>query len=265
MVIRAFKRYEVKYLITREQLEIITAELKKYMVLDKNCKETGSYLIYNLYFDTAGDEIIRHSINKPYYKEKLRLRSYKILASGKDTVYLELKKKIGGIVAKRRAEMSYDEAVQFVYKGIPPQAGSYMDKQVIDEISDFMQRYPARPKVFISYKRIAYFDRDNRNFRVSFDRNIITRRNQVNLMNGDFGSELLDDDICLMEIKLSTHIPLWLCQLLSGMKIYKTSFSKYGTEYMQYAKQRAAAKTPDTVKMYNNVPAYDISEHIITA
>lgn len=265
LVIKAFKRYEIKYLINTEQFKVIEEELKKRMVLDKNCKDTGSYLIYNLYLDTEGNEIIRQSTNKPYYKEKLRLRSYRILTSGKDTVYLELKKKIGGVVAKRRAAMSYDEALQFVFKGTLPPADNYMDKQVVDEISDFLQRYPSKPKVFISYERVAYFDRDNKDFRISFDRNVITRRNQVNLMDGDFGSELLDNDIYLMEIKLSTNIPLWLCRLLSSMKIYKTSFSKYGTEYMQFVKQTAAAKVPDTVRIYKNVPVYDISEHIITA
>jgi hypothetical protein len=218
-----------------------------------------------LYFDTDNDEIISRSINKPYYKEKLRLRSYKIPASGDDPVYLELKKKIGGIVVKRRATMTYAEAMRFIDAGIYPETGNFLDKQVIEEIAEFLHRIPAKPKVFISYERTAFLDKDNTDFRVSFDRNIITRRNQVKLTDGDFGSELLDNDICLMEIKLSVQIPLWLCELLSRLKIYGTSFSKYGTEYKQYVKQSAGPRISDTTaKQCNNRPVYSYPRQIIT-
>jgi len=265
MIIKTFKRNEIKYLISSEQFEVIKAELMKHMILDKNCRQTGSYMIYNLYFDTDNDEIIRRSIDKPYYKEKLRLRSYKIPTSGRDIVYFELKKKIGGIVAKRRATMTYAEAMQFLDTGIHPETENYLDKQVMNEIADFLYRNPAKPKVFISYERTAFFDKDNTEFRVSFDRNIITRRNQVNLTEGDFGLELMDDDQYLMEIKLSTQIPLWLCQYLSSMKIYSTSFSKYGTEYKLYTKQKTVSRLSDTLKQYKIIPLYDYPNNKITA
>ena len=260
MIINTFKRYEIKYSASEEQFNIIKEELMKHMTLDKHCAKTGSYMIYNLYFDIDSDDIIKQSLSKPYYKEKLRLRSYKMPTSGDDLVFLELKKKIGGIVSKRRATMTYAEAMHFVDTGILPIMNNYSDRQMMYEIEDFLYRYPAKPKVFISYERTAFFDSENTEFRVSFDKNIITRRNQVNLVDGDFGSELMDDDLYLMEIKLSTQIPLWLCELLSSMGIYSKSFSKYGNEYKQYIKQKAIPRIADTSKLWKNRLIYDYTK-----
>lgn len=220
--------------MTPVQLEAIKAELETRMTLDKFCENGGSYMIYNLYFDTEHDEIIRHSLDKPYYKEKLRMRSYTMPTCDEDTVFLELKKKIGGIVTKRRAIMTFAQAEDFLEKGVVPELKTYEDRQVLDEISSFLNRYHVKPKVFISYERIAYFDKDNPEFRVSFDSNILTRRSHVSLIDGDYGTELLDSDDLLMEIKCGGAIPLWLCRNLSDMKVYKTNFSKYGTEYKKH-------------------------------
>lgn len=238
MTIKTFKRYEIKYFVTPEQFNSLRSELEKYMVLDKFCRRTGSYMIYNVYLDTENDDIIRRSLAKPYYKEKLRVRSYGIPTSGEDDVFLELKKKIGGIVTKRRAVMTLSQATHFLENGLTPEMDNYKDRQVLAEIADFLSRNPAKPKVFISYERTAFFAKDNPELRVSFDENILSRRENVHLASGDFGVDLLTDDRILMEIKCEGHIPLWLCRLLSEMKVYKTTFSKYGTEYKNYAKNR---------------------------
>jgi hypothetical protein len=237
MITKTFKRYEIKYFVTPGQFEIIKAELEKRMTLDKFCVSGGSYMIYNLYFDTASNEIIRHSLDRPYYKEKLRMRSYTMPTCGEDTVFVELKKKIGGIVAKRRAIMMFGQATALLENGIVPEMQTYEDRQVIAEISSFLRRYQVKPKVFISYERIAYFDRNDPELRVSFDSNILTRRFSVSLTAGDYGTELLDSDDILMEIKCGGAIPLWLCRLLSDMRIFKTSFSKYGAEFKKQYNQ----------------------------
>lgn len=231
MITKSFKRYEIKYFVTPEQFETIKAELAKRMMPDKFCREGGSYMIYNLYFDTENDAIIRHSLDKPYYKEKLRMRSYTMPTCDEDIVFLELKKKIGGIVAKRRAVMTFAQATDFLEKGVAPELKTYEDRQVLAEISSFLNRYHVIPKVFISYERIAYFDKTDPELRVSFDSKILTRRSNVSLIAGDYGTELLDTDALLMEIKCGGTIPLWLCRLLSDMCIFKVNFSKYGTEY----------------------------------
>jgi len=238
MIIKTFKRYEIKYFVTPEQYRIMQAELAKHMTLDQFCRKTGSYMIYNLYFDTDHDDIIRRSLAKPYYREKLRMRSYRTLTGGGDIVFLELKKKIGGIVAKRRASLTFSQAVAFAENGIMPATDNYKDRQVLAEIREFLNRCPAQPKVFISYERTAYFDQQNPDLRVSFDKNILARREDLNLAS-DYGAELLPADRILMEIKCWRNIPLWLSRLLASQKIYKTSFSKYGTEYTRFRQNKA--------------------------
>ncbi len=234
MTTKTFKRYELKYLVTPKQYEIISEKLQKYMDFDSFCKDGKSYMIYNLYFDTKDDAVIRRSLDKPYYKEKLRLRSYKMPTQQDDMVFLELKKKIGGIVAKRRAILHYEQAMDFITNGNIPKTDTYQDKQVLDEIADFLTRYPVFPKVYISYERIAFFGKENNEFRVSFDKNILTRREKVNLYDGDYGVELQNDGSYLMEVKCDGAVPIWMTSMLSEMKIYTTSFSKYGNEYKRH-------------------------------
>lgn len=242
MTQRIFKRYELKFLVNEAQFKEISDRLSTHMKLDEHCKANGTYMIYNLYYDTENDDIIRKSLAKPYYKEKLRLRCYTIPVSDNDRVFLELKKKINGVVNKRRATMTYHEAENLIKNGIQPVKQSYTDKQVLNEISDFLKRYKVKPKVFLSYERIAYYGIDDHNFRVTFDKKILTRREKTNFTDGDFGTELLDDDKYLMEVKINGALPLWFAEMLSEMKIYKTSFSKYGMEYKKYAKSYKPAR-----------------------
>lgn len=238
MIITTFKRYEIKFLLTAEQYRLIKEALRQYMVLDDFCKNKRSYMIYNLYFDTENDDVIRRSLEKPYYKEKLRLRSYALSTYDEDMVFLELKKKIGGVVAKRRVRLPLAQAIRFVENGIFPEMDQYKDHQVLEEISDFLSRYPVKAKVFISYERTAYFAKDNLKLRVSFDQKILARRDHVDFSSGDYNIDLLSDGQILMEIKCDGSIPLWLAHILSEMKLYKTNFSKYGMEYKCFLKNK---------------------------
>lgn len=234
MTTKTFKRNELKYFITQIQYETICNKIAEHMVLDEFCKDGKGYVIYNIYFDTQNNAVIRHSLDKPFYKEKLRLRSYSMPTKDSDTVFLELKKKIGGTVAKRRAVMHYSEAMELVNIGVIPETDNYQDAQVILEILDFLRNNIVTPKVYISYERVAYFDIADSDFRVSFDQNILTRRTDVDLVSGDYGTDLLTGDKILMEIKCRGSIKLWLCRLLSEMNIYSSGFSKYGSEYKQF-------------------------------
>ena len=249
MAQKTFKRYELKFRIDEEKFDIIKEHISEYMNPDEYCKNDGSYMIYNVYFDTDNDEIIRKSIAKPYYKEKLRLRSYKIPESDKDRVFLELKKKIGGIVSKRRATMSYGSAIELIRSGQKPTTLSYTDNMVLDEIAEFLKRYPAKPKVFLSYERIAFHGKDDHEFRVTFDKNILTRRENPSFYSGDYGSELLSDGSYLMEVKINGAFPLWFAEMLSELEVYTSGFSKYGEEYKKYARSKQSKEITNQVSI----------------
>lgn len=231
MSIKTFKRYEEKYIISIEQYEMLIKRLLEYMEFDKHCMNGRNYSIYNIYYDTENSDVINHSISHPYYKEKLRLRSYEIPEGANDKVFIELKKKINGIVSKRRAVLTLEQAYRFLESGVKPVSEGYHNKQVLNEIEYYLKNNPVRPAVYIGYTRTALFGKENKDFRVTFDSKILTRRNSLYLESGYYGDDLLDKDQYLMEVKITGALPIWFIKLLSELSICSTHFSKYGTEY----------------------------------
>lgn len=218
-----FKRYELKYMLTQSQKEKVIDAMKPYMSLDKY----GRTVIRNLYFDTDTYLLIRRSIEKPAYKEKLRVRSYS-RATPDSTVFVELKKKHKHIVYKRRISLACKEAEEWLSKD----AHTRKNTQISEEIDYFLQFYGSlRPTVFLSYEREAFYADDGSDFRVTFDDNILCRQEDLSLESEVYGTSILPKDSVLMEIKCSGGIPLWMTEVLSREKIYKTSFSKYGEAY----------------------------------
>ncbi len=230
MAIEVFNRYEVKYLMDSDTFEKVQQQLIEYMELDEYNKKHSFYTISNIYYDTIDNHLIRNSLSKPKYKEKLRLRAYGVPGI-EDKVYLEIKKKFNGIVNKRRTKLVLDEAYKFVASGNKPELKCYMNKQVLNEIDYLIKIYNPVPKLYLAYDRKAFFGINNRDLRVTFDTNIRSRREELRLEAGDHGRRLLPEDIWLMEVKAEKTIPIWLSKMLSKYKLYKTSFSKYGTEY----------------------------------
>ncbi|MCM1107160.1 MAG: polyphosphate polymerase domain-containing protein [Blautia sp.] len=232
-----FKRYEMKYLLTREQEALLKQAMQEHMVPDVHGKST----ILSLYFDTPNYLLARRSMEHPLYKEKLRLRSYG-LADADSDVFMELKKKYDSVVYKRRTAMT-EEAAKSCLLGDSP-----ADTQIAREIEYCISHYaPLAPKVLISYERESYYGKSDMEFRVTFDRNILWRDSDVNLTAGIYGAPLLADDQVLMELKTGHAIPLWMAQLLSENHIYRTSFSKYGRAYAALCGGRRSAlhKTAD--------------------
>ena len=218
-----FKRYELKYLLTQAQKQIILRAMEPYMQLDKYGRTT----IRNIYYDTDDYLLIRRSIEKPVYKEKLRIRSYK-RANPESTVFVELKKKYQSVVYKRRISLPEKGAMEWIDKDHHCHDGT----QIASEIEYFIDYYKTlHPVVFLSYEREAYYCKDGSDFRVTFDDTILCRQEDLSLESEAYGTPLLPDGAILMELKCSGGIPLWMTKVLSSQHIYKTSFSKYGTAY----------------------------------
>jgi hypothetical protein len=233
MKTEVFSRYENKFLISVSAASYIQEKILEHMELDEYSRKREFYPIYNIYFDSKDNYLIRNSLCKPKYKEKLRMRSYEI--PGQDSmVYMEIKKKFCGLVNKRRTMMTLNEAQQFIATKIRPEIKEYMNRQVINEIAYFLEFYDPEPKLFLAYDRKAFHDPDDGGLRITFDRNIRTRRYDLGLEQGDYGEELLDPGQLLMEIKTQNNFPLWLSRLLSECSVFSSGFSKYGTEYQLY-------------------------------
>ena len=218
-----FKRYEMKYMMTTQQKRKVLEAMFPYMKLDNY----GHTTIRNVYFDTDNYRLVRRSIEKPVYKEKLRIRSYD-QAKPQDKVFIELKKKYDDVVYKRREALTQLETLEWLVRRTPfPKA-----TQIGNEIDYFFKFYQTlKPKVFLSYEREAFYSLDGSDFRVTFDENILARQEELSLSRDVWGERLIGENQVLMEIKTSGGIPLWMTKVLTQERIYKTSFSKYGTAY----------------------------------
>ena len=221
---RCFQRYEKKYLLNPEQYQKIRAGLAPYMEAD----EHGRYTICNLYYDTPDFQLIRASLDKPVYKEKLRMRSYGVPADG-DSVFVELKKKYKGVVYKRRTVLEAGEALDYLAGRCSPRAKD----QICREIDWFLGRYHPVPQVFIAYDREALAGLEDRVLRVTFDIDLRWRDTALDLRSGDGGERITSRDQILMEIKIPGSAPVWLSRLLSENSVFPTSFSKYGVCYRE--------------------------------
>ena len=218
-----FERYEIKYLLTAEQKQAVLQAMAQFMKLDKYGRAT----IRNIYYDTKNFRLIRHSLEKPAYKEKLRVRSYQQVTA-EQPVFVELKKKYKSVVYKRRLSLPEYQVSNAFFNNTPLPVCS----QIGNEIQYFRNYYKSLvPMVFLSYEREAFYSLDGSDFRVTFDENILYRQQELSLCSDVYGTPILEDGYTLMEIKTSGGIPLWMTKILTEQGIYKTSFSKYGTAY----------------------------------
>lgn len=245
MAIEVFNRYERKFLINDETYQRLKECLSESMEADEHSGNGKFYTICNIYYDTPDNNLIRSSVDAKEdgrrYKEKLRLRSYGTVKL-EDVVFLEIKKKYQKIVNKRRTKIYLGDAYEYLKTGEVPELLPFMNRQVFHEIDYMTHRMPLVPKLFLSYDRCAMFGKDDRDFRVTFDRNITTRRYDLGLHYGAYGDKLLPEGEWLMEIKIGHAMPMFMAELLSRLQIYPVSFSKYGTEYRNYVAAKWADK-----------------------
>ncbi len=221
-----FKRYELKYILTVKQYE----NLLNHMPSDMKLDNYGRHKISNIYFDTDDYRIIRHSLEKPKYKEKLRVRCYGE-PSDDATAFIELKKKYNGVVYKRRVYSEQYKVFGYLCNG----ADSVEHSQILSEIDYFKNCYDEiKPKVYLSYEREAFFSSLDENFRLTFDFNIMARDSDVSLYSSERDKEVLGSEYVLLEVKTVMGLPSWFLEFLSENHIFKTSFSKYGTAYRTY-------------------------------
>ena len=171
----SFERYEKKYFLNEAQYGAVLSELQKHMKAD----DYGQYTICNIYYDTGDWRLIRKSLEKPVYKEKLRVRSYGV-PTGDDKVFVELKKKYDGVVYKRRVAMTAAQAAPFLEGALPEDAFG----QIGREIMWFQRFYRAEPRVFIAYDRLAFAGTDDPELRITFDTSLRWRDTQLDLRLG---------------------------------------------------------------------------------
>ena len=224
-----FSRIEKKYLLSEVQYEALFQRIGPHLHPD----EYGRSTLMSLYLDTQDHRIIRNSVEAEDYKEKLRLRSYGT-ADPESTVFLELKKKFGGVVYKRRAAMTLAEAETYLQLRVKP-----FESQIMSEIDWAMRFYGwPKPAMMIACEREAWYDGEHPDLRLTFDRNIRYRESGLRLGSSSTGVCLLPERTVLLEIKTAGAMPLWLAGALDAEGILPGSFSKYGAAWLRTAENK---------------------------
>lgn len=218
-----FNRIEEKYLITKEEYKKFIERINSYIEKDKYFEST----ICNIYFDTNHHELVIHSLEKPIYKEKVRLRSYNIPNLNSD-VFLEIKTKYNGVVGKRRIKLTLKDFYDYL-----KDKKVQLSNQIMKELDYLFQFYELVPSYFIAYDRKSYRGKLDSNLRITIDKNLRSRREDLFLELGDAGKKYFKEDKYIMEIKTLYAFPFWLTKALSDLKIYPVSFSKYGSIYQR--------------------------------
>lgn len=238
-----FKRREMKFLLDDSQYRLLSDEISRYMTEDK----FGLHTIMNIYLDNLNDDLIRNSIEKPVYREKLRLRAYGKGAADDSEAFLEIKKKFKGVTYKRRLEGRYKELFDYITEGKPPELPDFEHRQVFEEIDYLIKRMSLIPRIIICYDREAFFGNEDKEFRLTFDGNIRFRRDDLDLRSGDRGEIFDNAPYRIMEVKSAGSIPMWLVKILSENGIYQGSFSKYATIYREEMRYLDIQSTADAI------------------
>lgn len=218
---KIFRRVEEKYLITKEQYDNLLKRISSHIVKDEYFEST----ICNIYFDTATNDLLISSIDKPVYKMKIRLRSYGIPRK-KDDVFLEMKLKHKDIVGKRRVKLKLSDFYKYINKGVYDN-----HNQIMRELNYFFQYYQLQPSYYLAYDRKSYKGKEEEQLRITFDSNLRSRKEDLRLELGDAGKKYFKEEKYIMEIKTLDAMPLWLVRTLSELKIFPVSFSKIGNIY----------------------------------
>ena len=225
-----FKRREKKLLFPVSILDSLKADILTLMNYDSHNVNGEPYLVCNLYFDTPDDDVIRDSIQKPKYKEKLRLRSYGV-PDDTTPVFLEIKRKLDGIGTKRRVILPLKEMNQYLQTRVRPQQISELDNQILNEIDYYLNRTGVSPRTYLSYLRIAFSGKENPDFRVTLDYHILSRRYDLDLKKGSYGETQLPEGYMLMEVKFKGAVPLPFQAIMSKYNLSFGNYSKIGTSF----------------------------------
>lgn len=243
--------------------QMIFARVEKKFLLDPGQYESFAQILYlhgmkkinypdpttcSIYYDTDECILARRSIDKPTYKEKLRLRIYGHQADDSSTAFLEIKKKYKGIVFKRRVSMNYLEAEQAMQTGIMPSRTGQIGK----EIAYFQHLYPGiYPKALIAYERETWQAPGGIDLRITFDSSIRFRADDLDLRHGCDGHLLMNPDMRMMELKLPMVFPQWMADSLWGLHIRQIHFSKYGEAYTRFLSAKTFTLPHSTKEIYH--------------
>jgi len=231
-----FSRYEFKFPMSYDDMDRMIDDLIPYVKKDKYVNEYGIYTISSLYLDNPRKECYYETLNNDFYRQKVRLRVYGKHNDDNSDSFLELKTKIDGLVVKRRVHMKLSDAVAFINECYEKGADAGTDyqcsnPQILREIKHVIIKKELSPVNVISYERLPLVSTEDSSLRITFDFNIRSRGDDLDLTHGTDGARRIPKQVAVLEVKTNKAIPLWLTKILAKYKYRNQTFSKYCSHY----------------------------------
>lgn len=231
-----FSRYEFKFPVSYDDMDRLIDDLIPYVKQDNYVNEYGIYTISSIYLDNEHKECYYETLNNDFYRQKVRLRVYGNKNTAESNAFLELKTKIDGLVVKRRVLMKLADAVAFIdeciTKGVDADTGyKCSNPQILKEIKHVIIRKQLKPVNVISYERLPLVSVEDSALRITFDFNIRSRGDNLDLTLGTDGERRIPKQIAVLEVKTNKSIPFWLTKILAKYKYRNQTFSKYCSHY----------------------------------
>jgi len=227
--IRKFNRFELKYLITLQQAEQFKSALRAYLVPDEHGNNNGRYALTSLYYDSPD---LRCYWEKEYglrFRRKLRIRRYETddPLTEETPIFLEIKQRIDRVTQKRRAVLTYGNALRLCNDRQLPECAPE-DRATLEEIYVFLWQYNLRPVSIVRYDRQAFIGTEyDIGLRVTFDTDLSFQSHRLHLHEGPSSLPMLSPNQVVMEIKVNERMPIWLTELIADHNLKMVRISKY--------------------------------------
>jgi VTC domain len=225
-VVKHFNRFELKYLLPVERVPALVSALSPYVRADPHSEGAGpsGYPIHSVYWDSPQLRCFWEKIEGLKVRRKLRLRRY----GDADDVFLEIKQRVDRTLQKRRVVWPLARVAEAEEPDALDALLEESDDRVAREILFLRRTYDLRPTMGISYRRRAFFARNESDLRVTFDTRVQYHAAEPSVAQlGESGRYVVAPALAVLEIKFGHAVPLWLCKLVSHFELRMVRFSKY--------------------------------------
>jgi len=233
MRVKDYSRFELKYVLSRDQYHQLTEVLATYLNPDTYGDSHGRYAITSLYYDSPDYRAYWDKIEGHRFRRKVRVRVYgRQNVTPESNCFVEIKQRINKTVQKKRVVLPYAQALALCGSGQPVENANLSDTDLatISEVQYLHHTQQLQPACIVGYDRIAFEGSTyDPSLRVTFDTNLHGRVHELSLAANGFDHNyfFMRPDQCVMEVKVNYRVPYWLTELIGRYHCTLRRVSKY--------------------------------------
>ncbi len=234
------ERHEAKYIVEPRLIPQIREFIRPFCVPDPNADgDPPEYHITTLQLDSFTLALHRAKDLEAVNRFKLRCRTYGL--EGTSPVFLEIKRKIKGIIVKSRVVIPREYWGPGLFQREFPSDLPFRSRHERFNFIEFrrlMHVLDARPVMLIRYTRESYMGRNDTYARITFDRRLCYCPAQGwALPPQGVRWRPMDSSMALrrpysgfiLELKAYRDAPEWMVEMTERFNLVRTGFCKYST------------------------------------